>query len=136
MSERLSFTEPSRIPEVVEIIHDAWFDADQIRFDRTKEELVIPFRCRSRERKKGNSVWSFQRGTARIVQCYLRIHHVQAYQIVDENRVGLYDFDELRYDAKSGRVVITTGVPIRLEIIVQSFGLTVEITEQPVSGTK
>lgn len=133
MATRTSITESIGIPEILDLIHDCWFDVDEIEFDRGMAEIVIPFRRRLREHARVvRGIWPFRRREIPIVRAYLRIHHVEDYHLSDTNRVGMYDFNDLEYHERSGRLRITTGIPMDLEVKVRSLQLSVEITDNVV----
>lgn len=129
MGTHLTFRRPADIPRILDLIHDEWLDGDGIRFSRQRAELSIPFRRRAGPPDAGSATRS-QTGRKRGPRAEWRliIHHVIAYRIRDFARVRFYDFDRIAYDPGTGRILITTGVPIEIEATVDRFRISVEET--------
>lgn len=129
--KNLSIKNPEQISDIVNIIHDCWFDVDDIVYDPEASVLSLKFKRemprRSRVLKEGLLT---KRLEVPIVECFLRIHHVKSYRIKDTEHVGLYNFNELEYDPNLKHINITTGVPIDIIISVERFEVSVEETDK------
>ena len=130
VAKRILITNSARIPEILDLIHDCWFDTDKIEFDREESELLIPFERAAQEPGifRGG-ILPFGRRNSSMVLAYLRIRHVENYHLNDLEGLGTYDFNEIHYDENSSRLRITTGVPLEFEVKVKRFELEVEVTE-------
>ena len=126
-----SIKDARHIPQILDIIHDCWFDADGIRFEAATSTLSIKFRRESTDSSRHIPVKGFlKKVKIPMMEYVLKIHHVKDYAIDDTEKVGLYDFDELEYDPKLKLVRITGGVPIKIEISVDALEVSVEETHK------
>src|SRR5580693_6857950 len=104
------------LARVTDLIHDCWFDADKIDFRPAQALLRIPFLLPLPER--GTTLVNLgvlSRVRDPFVQSFVEIHHAVGYRLIDDNRIGRYDFNEIRYSGDRCLVIVTTGIPITLE---------------------
>lgn len=121
---------PEDLAAVNDVIHDCWFDKDDVRMDLETATLTIRFIRPSPER--GKSVGG--RGLLKEreiphLESFLRVHHVRDWILEDTEGVGFYDFNEVRFDPQEHRIEITTGVPLKIAILVEQLDLEAEVTE-------
>lgn len=129
MIQRLVIKDPRRIPAVLDLIHDCWFDVDDILYDPATLTLSIRFGREMPERSRVvERGLLLSRKEVPVAECFLKIHHVADYSVRDTERVGAYDFNEIEYDPGLKRIRITTGVPIDIEVRVNKFEIEVEET--------
>lgn len=120
----------ARLGEIVDVIHDCWFDLRDVVFDASRAELRIRFRRAMPERRRVvGGFLCFKKVSTPVVECLLRACHVTRYVINDMARVGRYDFDTVRYDEGRKRLLITTSVPLRIEIEVTALKVVVDISD-------
>ena len=119
-------TEPHQVAAVNEAIHDYWFDVDRITFDASASTLSLPF-PRPPAGAVDKHVFVSRKHDEGNVESVLRIKRVRRWRIEDTNKVGYYDFNELRYDPGKKVIRITTGIPILIEIEVERLEVAVEI---------
>ncbi|MFN8221413.1 MAG: hypothetical protein U0S12_14920 [Fimbriimonadales bacterium] len=100
----LRATTVADIPAVIDLVHDLWFDVDDLQAKDGEIELRI-----------------FDRGKGETSVGLLRIGNVRSVTLRDTERIGFYDINELLYDGT--RLQITTGVPLYLSIDVSSLDL-------------
>ncbi len=120
-------TKPNELTHIIDLIHDCWFDIDEIVFDQQASVLSIQFERDLPE--KIQTLWKIlflKKKTIPIAEYFLKIHHVQDYTIDDQNQIGKYDFNKLEYIENEQTIIIDTGVPIGIEIKVSSFEVSVE----------
>ena len=119
--------DPSKLSQVVDILHDRWFDLDQVLFDPQDCVLTIPF---SNESIPGSRRirWSdfFSRAPGQGFECFLRIANVESYSVVDTEKVRFYDLNELTYEPEAKRIRITAGVPLQMTVTVKDLDVSVE----------
>jgi hypothetical protein len=106
------FTNPGALDDLHLVIHDRWFDVDAVQL--TGGVLRIPFASKP--------VW---RASKAKIDSILEIHHARDYHVVDTEQVGLYDFQEVSFDASAHRVLVASHIPLKLEIEVDAFKLVV-----------
>jgi hypothetical protein len=126
------------IPDILDIIHDRWFDADSISFLSKERTLIIPFKEETRQLEVKKEKWLFflNRKVIPIVQWFLNIHGVIEYSINDTEKVGEYGFNEIHYDLKKQLLRITTNIPIDIAVKVDGFKITLEETDKIVGYKK
>jgi hypothetical protein len=130
MAKIKTISDPDKIPEIVDVIHDCWFEKESIGLDDSNAALSIRFRRKKSDRKERARTGLLLRKTSVIfLECFLRIYHVEKYSIEDSANVGSYNFNEIRYDRSTGQLEISTGVPISINIKVKRFEVSVEETD-------
>ncbi len=121
------------LQDVINAIHDCWFDLSEVAIDSLKSTLMIRFVKPAPE--LGRPI-SQGRVLSTIefpcLESFLRINEVLRCSINDTERVGLYDFNELKFDRTTNRLAITTGVPISFFIEVRRLDVSVEISDKVV----
>lgn len=129
-NSRTTIKDPDQIPAVLDVIHDCWFNIDDILFNPETSVLSIKFKRemtnRSRVIKK---LWVLKKIEMPLVECFLKFHHVKSYTIKDTEQVGFYNFTDLEYEPETRLLSIITGVPINIEIVVENFEICVEVTD-------
>lgn len=90
------------ISTLLDSIHDRWFDLDEVDFSESTGQL----RLRLGDRKKG----PFDRE--------LTISDVKSYQIEDQAQIGIYDLNDVKIDPKRREIVITSGFPLQMKLLV------------------
>jgi len=122
-------TTAEELDEITGQIHDAFFDLDDVRFDRDVGQLVIPFRRWSydetRRVKQGRigSTWE-----APWYRWFLRVERVEALELKDDAQIGSADFGHVSYDQQTRTVTIHCNIPVTLSVQVTGLEVTVEET--------
>lgn len=130
MSKVTNATDPSDLKIIVDIIHDCWFNKDDIVFDSSNHSLCIPFQRTAMEKERTiKKFLFFKKIRIPVIECFLGFHHVRDYSVEDKVQVGNYDFNTIKYEPETKTIQLTTGVPIGIEIVVEDFEITVEETE-------
>ncbi len=120
---------------IIDEIHDCWFDIENI--DLTEKELSIEYDKEDRSNSilvKNYFLW--KRVKVPVRKYHLRIHNVQYYKIVDNESIGLYDFDTIEYDRDRSVLIIKTGVPLVFEISVEKFKMAIEYNNKVLKWKK
>jgi hypothetical protein len=132
------YSDEKLIPDILDIIHDRWFDADKISFLSKERTLSIPFKEETRHLAVKKEKWLFilNRKVIPIVQWFFNIHGVIEYSINDTEKIGEYDFNEIHYDVKNQLLRITTNIPIDIAVKVDGFKITLEETDKIVGYKK
>lgn len=133
MGVEVRITRGSELRRINEIIHDYWFDLDDVTFDEATSMLEIRFsRPSVRTDSPASRWWLLRRVEVPYVESFLRIHHVRSWALQDTERIGSYDFNELRFDEGKQRIQITTGVPLSLAVDVARLEVSVLVTDHVV----
>lgn len=137
MDRNIHITNPNDIGLILDVIHDCWFDKGDIVFDPNTAILSIRFKRELRNKRQitGKS-WGIKKAIIPVIECFLRIHNIENYSVSDKANVGSYDFNEIKYDHNIKKVIVTTGVPIDIEIIVKDFEISIEETDNVIEEKK
>ncbi len=129
MGPLLHIDSPQFIEAINDIIHDCWFNTEDITFDASASRLDVPFEWQHPET---DARYAFRKTgvTTPPVRSFLRIDHVLKYLLQESENIGRYDFDRLRYDSVRGQITVLTNIPLRFEIHVAAFEVTIEIPSQ------
>lgn len=89
---------------VLDLVHDRWFNLDQVRLDKTNGEVTFFLG----EKRKGP-----------FTDKILKIDGVSDLKIKDDARIGIYDFCDLIPEYSSASVRITSGFPMEIVLKVK-----------------
>jgi hypothetical protein len=112
MGELAKATSVDQLKRINELIHDRWFDVEDVTFDAHNRVLAVRFRDRPDEEllaPKSGSAYE------------LRMHHVEKYQVEDSQQIGRYDFNVIRYDAAERKITVVTGIPCTFWAVVRKL---------------
>lgn len=125
----INIKSPKEIKSILNVIHDCWFNINDVIFDSSSGILTIKFGREMIDKKEIiGKRWFLKRIKIPIVECILKIYNVKDYSIRDKAHVETYDFNELNYDSKLKQIHISTGFPVDIEIMVDDFEVSVEET--------
>lgn len=133
----LRVTAPERIDEISGLLHDWFFDLDDIDFSREQRELLVPFRRWNESQAERVSARGWMRrlvgGTVWEAPWYrwrLVIRGATSYRIVDDAKIGGADFGGVAYDAAEGTLQILGNIPVRIEVDVETVDVLVQETSE------
>ncbi|MFB0552946.1 MAG: hypothetical protein ACETWQ_06475 [Phycisphaerae bacterium] len=96
------------LPELNDLLHDKWFDVNNLTFDEAKKEFRLIFG----ENKE-------------FYDQYLKISGVLGCEIIDTEQVGIYDIYELSVDLEHNKIRINGCIPISITLDVsEDFEIT------------
>lgn len=101
--------EAKDLKKITEEIHDMWFDINQIRESYRNGVALIKLAKQAKDLEKSKS------------EQVIKISRVNKLDIKDTEKVGYYDFNEIKYDKDKGFLEITTGVPVSIKLYVESI---------------
>ena len=115
---RLTKCNMNLLPELNGLLHDKWFDVDNLTFDELREEFRLIF------------------GKHKALHDqYLTISGVLGYKITDSEQVGIYDIYELSVNLERRKILITGCIPISIELDVsEDFEITIHSGQPPASS--
>lgn len=108
----MTITSANQFRDLLSLIHDRWFDAERVALDRERKAVVIDL-----EEKKANLV----KGSKDRIS--LVINNAEALTVTDTEKVRDYDINEIKFDAVNGRLIITGGIPITIEVRVTALNI-------------
>jgi hypothetical protein len=99
---------------VTALAHDLWFDIDQTLSNYDGKS--VSFRLMKSPASKTDASGG---------DLLLEIRNVKELKVIDTEKVGLYDFNEIRYNKSTQCIQVSTGIPIVIEIYVTCLDVTV-----------
>jgi len=108
----LTITSAIQLGDLLNLVHDRWFNVEQVVFDKEQKTVALHL-----ERKKAELVGSSKDGIG------LLIKNVESLTINDTEKVRDYDVNKIKFDAASGRLIITGGIPITIEVKVTALNI-------------
>lgn len=111
---RLRITNATQLPELLNLVHDHWFNAETIVLDR-----------------KHRTVWMHFAPTRAQLETLspngvdLEFRNVDDLIVEDTERVRDYDLNQIQYDGTDGRIVLTGGIPVKIVLRVTALEIDV-----------
>jgi hypothetical protein len=105
---RLTKYNMNLLQELNELLHDKWFDVNNLAFDEPEMEFKLTF-----GQHKG------------VYDQHLKISGVLSCEIIDTEKVQIYDIYELSIDLQQGKIRITGCIPITITLgVSEDFEIT------------
>jgi len=122
------------IGKVLNIIHDQYFEKEDIKFNAKSQTLEIKFERLMYEKAKiVKNLLLIRKYQCPVVEFILKINFVETYQVKARESFGM--FNTIRYDAEKKLIVIVSDIPITIKIRVTKFHIEVVDTGK-ILGTK
>src|SRR5439155_24669761 len=96
---KMKITAVSELPELVELVHDYWFDVEKIVFDRARKSVTFRVEPKRAYVEAGSS-----KGIA------IEIRNVEDLIVADTEKVGYYDINQITFDAGKNALLLTGGI--------------------------
>jgi hypothetical protein len=122
-------SDPDKLGSLVDLVHDQWFDLEQITYDPVRGEVAIPFAYRGVEDARADRKHLIPRMRVPVYQAMLRVRNVTALEIKDTERIGTYEFNTVSYEL-NGILRIHGTIPLEVVMHVTELDASVEITDQ------
>ena len=111
------------------MIHDRYFELDNIQFDKNIGELIIRFEQEYKnELKILKNYIIIKKKSIPVYENILKISNVNKYSIQDTEKINRYTFNEIHYVESTQELKITSGIPMEINILVDN--LAIEIIEK------
>src|SRR3990172_7893544 len=114
MAELRGTTDPEELTSIVDFIHDCRFDKEKIVFHPETTVLEIPFYREASEKSRVEREFLFfKKRSVPVVECILKILHVENYQIHEGSQIGPGPedfFNIITYDKKEKQLWISTVI--------------------------
>lgn len=124
MSGNFRVTAAQDLDVVNDLIHDHWFNVDDVAFDEATRTLHIKFQRPPAER---TDTGRHTKGPP--TQWVLEIARVLSYKLEESEGIGRYDFNVLKYTAADAKLAITAGIPLVFEAIIDGIEILVRENE-------
>jgi len=119
MVEILRLNTDTGVDELLDLIHDYWFDLDEIKYDPAAQQLKIPL-SQKIQRKK-SKILTKDKNKLHPKRYIMLIKKVLDVEIVDSEKVGSYDINNIAYKTDTKSIVINTGIPLKFGVNVKDF---------------
>jgi len=122
-----------------EKLDGAWLDADKTTYNGRKASVKFFFRIVNYEESELlERKWLGLKKTFRVPinKACLQIRNVKKFNFDDTQKVGFYDLCEIKYNYDKKKVSLVTGIPLRVEVIVNSLDVILELDEVPYKWIK
>ena len=120
MNREWQVTDVEELGVIMNIVHDWWFDVEDVSFDAGVGKLSVRFQRPSIGKEGGLFK---KRGP--LSDWVLEIASVESYELTESEHVGRYDFNEIVYSQGERRITITTGIPLAFYAVVTSLEVSV-----------
>lgn len=107
-------TSAAQLKDLLNLVHDCWFNAERIVLDKERKTVAIHL-----EKMKANLAKGSKDGMTLVIK------NAEALTVNDSEKVRDYDLNEIKYDAPNGRLIITGGIPVTIEVQVSSLNIEV-----------
>ena len=118
----------SALSEILNRVHDRFFDLEEIVFDETQKILWIPITVIGEESSVSRNMFLVKVHTHPICAANLIIHTVSRFEIVDQAETGQGNINTIGMDGDS--VIIECGLPVTITAKVNEFHLTLNVSDQ------
>ena len=107
----LKVTNPSEIGKLSSLIHDEYFEGNDIEYHRENGILEIPYRriFHSGPRRTVHNWLFYIVKEVDVIRAKMRIHHVQEFELNDPDKTGIYSFNNVDYDPDSLTLLLNSN---------------------------
>ncbi len=106
----MTITDFKQLPELVDLVHDHWFDVERIGYDRDHKAVTFRVEPRKADLAKGT-------GKGLLIE----VRNVEDLNIRDTEKVRDYDINEITFDPATRTIALTGGIPIEIRIRVRDL---------------
>ena len=93
------------------LLEDQWFDLNGLEWEKSARIAIIPLG----QRRIQGGILAVSRAPDSFPKL-LRIHHVEHIEIVDTERIGLYELEMVTFDAAKSLLTIKSNFPLKFNI--------------------
>ncbi|HYJ78681.1 MAG TPA: hypothetical protein VEW03_03690 [Longimicrobiaceae bacterium] len=130
MAIQVRCSHPDELDRLVDLVHDQWFELDEITYDQARGEVTIPFAHQAFEKTRGSGIGRLFPGTrVSVHRAAVRVRSVTALEIRDTERIGTYQFNDFTYEP-GGVLRVRSSIPLGLTIHVTRLDASVEVTDE------
>jgi hypothetical protein len=120
--QKLIVTSPTALESLTHMLHDRWFDVDDLIYDLSHNSLAVPL---ERDSPKWRAAADNRCEDLRVGT--LIIANVIRYVLRETEGIGRYDLNSVRYDVDEGRLELLTNIPVVFSVWVTSLHATVNM---------
>ena len=124
--QKLHFADIEQLGSLNDLIHDEYFELDDITYNKERGLVEIPFRrifhgqqpLRIIRRK-----WFSRVGEVDVLRCFLRVGEVQHYEVIDKAKIGIDSFNTVEYVPVSNSLIFECCVGCELRLTVSRLSI-------------
>ena len=102
------------LEEIVDRIHDCWFDADSIQSAKEANEIEISLFINNPKSPSREADYHF--GT-------LHIRNIIKISLVDHEKIQYYDINEILWNSDDNKFTFVTNIPLVFQIFVSKMDI-------------
>jgi hypothetical protein len=114
----VTISNPSQLRELIDVVHDLWFNVESLVLCEADKSLTIEL-----EPRKSDLSWPSKKRVRMIIR------QVKDMVIKDTEKVRDYDIDEINFDPSRGKLAITCGIPLVVELTVDRLEIEARFSE-------
>ena|SRR5881296_555822 len=111
----MTITSATELRDLLNLVHDHWFDAERVALDKERKTVTISLEAKKKDLARGS------KDGIRLL-----IKNAEALTVNDTEKVRDYDLNEIKYNAPRSLVIITGGIPITIEVKVSALNIDAE----------
>lgn len=123
----INIADPCELDRITEIIHDCWFNADDIENENGIFKIKIAVDSVPIIVKK--KFFVFKQYETKEIECVLCIYGVNFYDFDDRHRIGPHCFNEIKYNSNDGTLLLLAE-PLTITINAAYFKVSLTITDK------
>jgi len=130
----LQVTTPENLNSLNNLIHDEWFDVDEIQYDPEQGIVELPYR-RKFHGGPARTIRNWLFYTVKevdVIQSRLRIYNVNDYSIRDRAHTGSYSFNVAEYNQDTSALLLRCDPNLELKMKVSE--LLIESDDLEIAG--
>ena len=123
----INIVDPSELDKIVEIIHDCWFDIDNV--ENKNGIFKIKINVESVPIIVQKKFFIFKQFETKEIECVLYIYGVNFYDIDDRHKIGPHCINEIKYNSNDGMLLLLAE-PLKITINTTYFKISLAITDK------
>lgn len=114
----LDITSPDQLQKLEGIVHDEYFELDDVDFQRDKSIVEIPYRriFHDGPSKIISNRILYKVCEVDVVRAVLITHNVGEFSIQDSARIGTYSFNSISYDGHTVKIACDPSLELTIEV--------------------
>jgi hypothetical protein len=119
----LSVATPEQVDDLNRLIHDEWFDLEQIQHDPENRIVLVPYRRKHHggPEKISRKRLAYTVKEKDVIQSQLRVQHVIDCHINDRAQIGGYTFNRVEFDPGTKKLLILCEPDLEIQLDVTAL---------------
>ncbi|OGP61762.1 MAG: hypothetical protein A2169_14650 [Deltaproteobacteria bacterium RBG_13_47_9] len=119
----LKVTNPQEINNLIDLIHDEYFEVDNIKYDREQGIVEIPYRriFHDGPRRTVHNWLLYKVQEVDVIRAKMRILHIEEFEVNDPDQIGTYCFNDVDYDHNRSTLLLDSNTKLELRMKVSKL---------------